>query len=269
MNINSSYTSLPNINDVQSTSLEKIGSALAINSASDDASGLAIADALGLQKTSLTQTIDNMNSGIAMGNIAQSGISSQKEILENIKTETLKAMNATTSQDGVDAIAEQISKYIDQYEQISNSTTYNGETLLKTAGDASDDLSIVGDESIIDMEKADTTSISDKLRTALSSFSNSRDDMANMLDVVDTGSTQLASYAADFAGAANAMESSARYSISTEKEIALAQSTILDIDYSKEVSDFSKSNIMAQVGMMVQSQANAIQNKNIDLLSKE
>ena len=75
MNINSSYTSLPNINDVQSTSLEKIGSALAVNSASDDASGLAIADALGLQKTSLSQTIDNMNSGIAMGNIAQSGIS--------------------------------------------------------------------------------------------------------------------------------------------------------------------------------------------------
>jgi flagellin len=269
MNINSSYTSLPNINDVQSTSLEKIGSALAVNSASDDASGLAIADALGLQKTSLSQTIDNMNSGIAMGNIAQSGISSQKELLEDIRTETLKAMNGTTSEEGVNAITNQISKYIDQYEQISNSTTYNGETLLKTSGDTSDDLSIVGDESIINMEKADTTSISDQLRSALSTFTNSKDDMANMLNVVDTGSTQLASFAADFSGATNAMESNARYSISTEKEIALSQSTILDIDYSKEVSDFSKTNIMAQIGMMAQSQAYAIQSKSIDLLSKE
>ena len=267
MNINSSYTSLPGISDVQSTSLEKIGSALAINSASDDASGLAIADALGLQKTSLTQTLENMNSGIAMGNIAQSGISSQTEILEKIRTETLKAMNATTSPEGVDAIAEQISKYIDQYEQIVNETTYNGESLLKTAGDTSDDLSIVGDESIINMEKADTTSISDQLRTALSTFANSRDDMSNMLDAVDEGSTQLTSFASDFASATNGMESTARFSISTEKEIALAQSTILDIDYSKEVSDFSKTNIMAQIGMVVQSQSNAIQSRNIDLLS--
>ena len=267
MNVNSSYTSLPGISDVQTSSLEKIGSALAINSASDDASGLAIADALGLQKTSLAQAVENMNSGIAMSTIAQDGISSQTDILENIRTETLKAMNGTTSQEGVDAIAEQISKYIDQYEQISNGTTYNDQTLLKTAGDESDDLSIVGDESIINMEKADTTSISDQLRTALSTFTNGRDDMANMLDVVDQGTTQLASFASDFASASNGMESTARYSISTEKEIALAQSTILDIDYSKEVSDFSKTNIMAQIGMVVQSQSNAVQSRNISLLS--
>ena len=84
MNINSSYTSLQNINDLQSTSLEKIGTALAINKAADDASGLAIADALGLQKSSVSQSLENMNSGIAMGNIAQSGIASQQDILENL-----------------------------------------------------------------------------------------------------------------------------------------------------------------------------------------
>jgi len=91
--------------------------------------------------------------------------------------------------------------------------------------------------------------------------------MQNMLNAVDQGMTKLATYASDFGSASNAMESSARNSISTEVELAKAQSTILDIDYSKEVSDFSKTNIMSQMGLIMQTQANAIQQRNIDLLS--
>lgn len=267
MNINSSYTSLQNINDVQSSSLEKIGSALAINKASDDASGLAIANALGSQNDALSQSIENMNSGIAMSNIAQGGLSSQQELLENIKTETLKAMNGTTSPEGREVIQKQISKYVDQYENIASSTTYNGTSLLETSGDSSDDISITDAESTIEMEKADTTSISDSLKSFLGDFATNSASMQNMLNAVDQGMTKLATYASDFGSASNAMESSARNSISTEVELANAQSTILDIDYSKEVSDFSKTNIMSQMGLIMQTQANAHQQKNIDLLS--
>lgn len=267
MNIDSSYTGLQNINDVQSTSLEKIGSALAINKASDNASALAIADQLGLQKSEAVQTIENMSSGIAMSNIAQDGIASQKELLENIKTETLKAMNGTMSPEGRDAIAQEISKSLEQYEQIASSTTYNKESLLKTTDDVSDDLSITNGESNIEMGRADTTSISDTLKSILQDFNTDPNAMTNMLDAVNQGMDQLADYASDFGSASNAMEASARNAIATEKEFAQAKSTIMDIDYSKEVSDFSKSNIMSQVGYLMQSQANAQQQKNIDLLS--
>ena len=267
MNIDSSYTSLQSINNTQSTSLEKIASGLAINKASDDASGLSIATNLGVEKNSISQSIENMNSGIAMSNIAQSGISVQKDLLENIKTETLKAMNGTMNESDRDIIANQISKYIDAYDSISQSTTYNGNALLKTDGTSSDDISIIDNESTISMEKADTLSISDTLKSALNNFSTNPTSMKDMLNAVDGGLDKLASYASDFGSASNAMMSSARNSISTEKELASAQSTILEIDYSKEVSDFSKTNIMAQVGMIMQTQANAQQQRNIDLLS--
>ncbi len=267
MEINSSYTGLANIHNLQSTSLERIGTALAINSASDNASGLAIADALSMQKTSLSQSIENMNSGIAMGNIAQGAISSQKDILENIKTETLKAMNGTTSTEGREAIANQISNYIDQYEQIANSTNYNGENLLKVKGDTSDDLSVVADEAIIEFEKADTKSISSDMRALMADFTTNPASMSAMLDVVDNGMDKLATFASEFGSAVGAMESNARNSLSTEVQLAKAKSTIMDIDYSKEVSDFSKTNIMAQMSMAVQSQANAVQSRNIVLLT--
>ena len=267
MDINTSYTNIQGFSGVQAGSLEKLSSALAVNKASDDASGLAIADKLGVQKSSLSQSIENMNSGIAMSSIAQSGLSSQSEILDNIKTETLKAMNGTTSEEGKEAIANQISKYIEQYDQVAQSTNYNGQSLLKTAGDATDDLSVVGDSTIIEMSKADTSSISTELKSFMSDFATNPDSMSGLLDAVDNGIDQIASYASDYGSAMNSFASNARNSMTTEKELASAQSTIMDVDYSKEVSDFSKTNLQSQIGLIMQTQANAVQSRSVNLLS--
>ncbi|MGB3751313.1 MAG: flagellin [Arcobacteraceae bacterium] len=267
MNIDSSYVNAYDISGLQQNSLEKIGSALAINKASDDPSGLAIGTSLGVEKSSLSQAVENMNSGIAMSNIAQGGLSSQQDILQNIHTETLKAMNGTMNEDDKDIIAQQINTYIEQFDTIANTTTYNGTTLLKTDGSTNDDISIVDKEATISMEKSDTLSISDTLKSLMSDFTTNPDSVTSMLDILDQGMNELASFQSDFGSAANAMESSARNSISTEKEIATAQSTIMDIDYSKEVSSFSKTNLLTQIGLMMQTQANAVQGRNISLLS--
>ena len=267
MDINSSYN-LSSLGSVHATdSLERLGSTLAINSASDDPSGLMIADALSMQKTSLAQSVDNMNSGIAMSNIAQSGLNSQQELLEEIKTKTIQAMNGTMNTDDKESIKNQIAGYIDQFDQISNNTSYNGQQLLVQNGDTSDDLSIATDQSFIAMEKADTASISDKLRDTLEKFNTDPDGMTNMLETVDQAQNQITTYTSTFSSAANAMESSAKGAITTDKELMQAKSTVLDIDYNKEVSNFSKANIQAQIGMVVQSQSNAVQSRNITLLS--
>jgi flagellin len=265
--INPYTNSIQSFVGVQSNSLEKLSSAVAINKASDDASGLAIATNLGVQKSSLAQSLDNYTSGIAMSNIAQSGISEQKSILEEIQTETLKSMNGTMSQDDKKIISDKINKLIDQYDQISSSTSYNGEKLLQTNGDATDDLSIVGDENIIDMQKADTKSISDTLKSFMSDFAVNPDSQQALLQAINSGMDQLASYASNFGSASNALESSARNAISMETNTAAAQSTILDIDYAKESADFNKTNLMSQIAMIVQTQSNAFQNRSITLLS--
>lgn len=267
MNVDSSYVNAYDISGIQQNSLERIGSALAINKASDDPSGLTIGTSLGIEKSSLSQAVENMNSGIAMSNIAQSGLSSQQDILQNIHTETLKAMNGTMTVDDKDIIAQQINKYIEQFDTIANTTTYNGTTLLKTDGSTNDDISIVDKAATISMEKSDTLSITDTLKSLLSDFTTNSDSVTTMLDTLDQGMNDLASFQSDFGSAANAMESSARNSISTEKEIATAQSTVMDIDYSKEVSSFSKTNLLSQIGLMMQTQANAVQGRNISLLS--
>ena len=266
MTINNT-NALSNIGSTQTGLIEKISTGLDINSASDDASGLFIADNLGVQKSSLAQSVENANSGIAMSNIAQGAISSQKDILESIRTETLKAMNGTTSLEGKEAIANQINKYIEQYDKVSNSTNYNGEQLLKTAGDSSDDLSIVGEESIISMQKADTTSISDQLKTFMADFTTNPSSMNGILDTVDNGMNTLSSQESEFGSTANSLESMARNYMTAQTNIASAESTIRDFDFTKGIADFNKTDLQSQIGYLIQSQANAVQSRTVSLLS--
>ncbi len=267
MNIDSSYVSAYNISDISQTSLERLGSALAINKASDDPSGLSIGTNLGVEKSGLSQSIENINSGIALSTIAQEGLSNQQELLEKMKTETLKSMNDTMSEENREAIGEQINKYIEQFENIANSTAYNGNALLRTDGTSNDDVSIVDMDSTINMEKADTLSISDTLKSFMADFSSNSSSRTSLLATLDQSMNQIATYQSDFGSAANALESNMRNAISTEKQVASARSTVIDIDYSKEVSSFSKNNLLSQIGLVMQSQANAIQGRNISLLS--
>lgn len=267
MNVNGSYTHVQGFSEVQTNSIEKLGSAHEINKASDDASGLAIAQQLGLQKSTLSQAIENASSGIALSNIAQKGISSQKEILSNIREETLRASNGTLSEEGRDIIKKQIEKYLEQYEQVSESNSYNGNQLLKTAGDSTDDISIATDDDIIAMEKADTTSISDSIRSLMGDFTTNPDSRDALLDVLDNGIDELASFASDFGSASNALESYGRNAITAETQTASAKSSIIGLDYAKESENFNKTDLMSQIGYLIQTQANAAQTRNITLLS--
>lgn len=267
INTNSPYVNAYDLNSVSSSQIERLASSKAINKASEDASGLAIAQQLFAEGNALSQTIANSNTGIAMSQIAQNGLSSQQNILSEIQTLSRQAMTSTTSQEGKEAIAQQISNYLDEFDRISEMTTFNGESLLKTAGDTSDDLSIVSEKEIVEISKADTTSISDSLRFFLNDFSTDTNAMENMMSTAKQGSEQLASFASDFGSASNALETATNNAMEAEVATASARSTVLNTDYAKESSDFNKTNLLTQIGYIMQVQPNAQQQKTISLLS--
>jgi flagellin len=266
INGTSPYVSAYDVGNISSNALDRISAGVAITSASDNSASLAIATEIGVQKSTLSQSVSNMNNGIAMGNIAQGGISEQQKILEDIRTKTIQAMNGTMSDSDRSIIKNEITNMLDSFDQIAETTTYNGETLLKTSGDVTDDLSIAGDESIITMSKADTMSISDTLRGQLDNFVSNPSALGNMLNDIDTGITNLSKMASEFGSSINAFESSARNYMSAETQTAYAQTALMGVDYAKEVSDFNKGNLLSQIGYIVQSQANASQNRVLQTL---
>ncbi|MGJ0494432.1 flagellin, partial [Aliarcobacter cryaerophilus] len=144
MKINTNISSLTaqeaatNTNRSISSSLEKLSTGLKINKASDDASGLAIADKLRTQVTSINQGISNGNSAIALLQITDKSMAEQSKILDTIKSKLIQANTDTTSVAGRTAIAKDITKLLQQLNNIGEQTNYNGTTLLQKARTTAD-----------------------------------------------------------------------------------------------------------------------------------
>jgi flagellin len=138
-----------------SSSLEKLGSGLAINKAADDASGMAIADKLRTQASSIGQGISNANSASALIQIADKAMSEQSNILDIVKQKLIQASTDTTTETGREAIRKDVTKLLEQFDNIATQTNYNGITLLQqssTSDAKADELSFqLGEDSTFDV----------------------------------------------------------------------------------------------------------------------
>ena len=270
-----------NTNKTLNSSLEKLSSGLRINKASDDASGLSIADKLRTQANSTGQAISNGNSAIALTQIADKAMAEQSNILDIVKTKLIQASTATTSTEGRKAISKDVSKLLDQLDNIASQTNYNGITLLQASATdnttADDQTFQMGDKSANtittgDTVRANTNGLSLVALDGLVSSGavsgggitagNARAQMA----VVDTALDRLNGWRADFGSTQNQLESAVRNLSTQQTNIKNAESLIRDVDYAKESANFSKQNIIAQAGTYAMSQSNAMQQNVMRLL---
>lgn len=255
---------LNNIGNLQQQSLERIGSGLKINSASDDASSLAISDSLGLQRSGLAQSISNLNQGIAVTNIADRALGSQIDILSDIRTKLLEASTDTTSPEAKDAIQQEVQKQLEAFTQIADSTSFANQQLLSSQNQSGEfTVTTENGETTLDIPTTDT--IGEELQTLSNDFSDT--GIENLLNKVDNAVDILQEARSEFGSSANEFISQARHSISSQTAIIEANSTLTDVDFGKEIADFSKSNIQNIIGYIAASQANANQENNVRLLS--
>ena len=286
MRINTNVASLnaqeqaTNTNSRLSSSLEKLSSGLRINKASDDASGLAIADKLRTQASSINQAVSNGNSAVSLTQIADKAMAEQSNILDTVKQKLIQASTATTSDEGRKAIAKDVNKLLTQLDNIAQQTNYNGINLLQaSAGSTASSTALtfqMGEKAADTIElgagiQANTSGLegmSDLLggtsATAASGFTaaSARDTLAK----VDSALNQLNSWRSDVGSTQNQLESGLRNMMTQVTNIKAAESVIRDVDYAAETANFNKQNIIAQAGTYAQSQANAVQQNITRLL---
>lgn len=270
------------------SSLDKLSTGLHINKASDNPSGLSIADKLRTQASSISQGIENINSGIALTQITDKAMSEQSNILDVIKQKLIQASTATTSLDGANAISKDISKLLEQIDNIAKQTTYNGQLLLQlSAGGnggtgistfqvgtfASDTIQlnsgIASNNSGLGMSAvAGATSAGSGtfgVNTITGTATSAQIVARALMDDVDDSLTKLNSWRADIGSTQSQLESSKRNLDTSVTNLKNAESVIRDTNYAKESSNFSKSNINAQAGAYALSQANALQENVLSL----
>lgn len=246
--------------------LNKISTGLELNSSSDDSSALSIAQALQSQSSGISQSIDNVNSGMATLQIADGAMSKQSEILDQVKEKLLQASTDTTSQDGRDALLKDIQSLLENFNNIASSTNYNGQTLLQNSSSdssASNQLQFQAGESsdsIIESNAIQSNTSGVGLDSLLNQDSStfSSQTARSYLDSINNAIDTVNSYRSDIGSTTNQLATSSRNLFSEFTQTSAASSIIQDIDYSREVSNFSKQNILAQIGAYSSAQSSNI-----------
>ena len=117
-------------NRALNNSLEKLSSGLRINKAADDASGMQIADSLRAQSKGLGQAIRNANDGIGIIQTADKAMDEQIKILDTIKTKAIQAAQDGQTTDTRKALQQDITKLMQELDNIAGTTSFNGQPLL-------------------------------------------------------------------------------------------------------------------------------------------
>ncbi len=255
------------------SSLEKLSSGLRINKASDDASGLAIADKLRTQVTSINQGIANGSSAVSLLQIADKSMDEQSKILDTVKAKLVQANTATTSSAGRESIRKDVEKLLTQLDNIASQTNYNGTKLLEgaTSAAASDALDFqVGENSsdkiTMSAVQANTDGLGLSTLKGLAANGLTTTVAAAQQTIVDSAITSLNAYRGDVGSTQNQVESAIRNLMTQSTNISAAESIIRDVDYAKESSNFNKQNIISQAGAYALSQSNASQQNVLRLL---
>ncbi|PPB61551.1 flagellin N-terminal helical domain-containing protein, partial [Campylobacter hyointestinalis] len=112
------------------SSLGKLSSGLRIQTAADDASGMSIADSLRSQANGLGQAIKNGNDAIGIVQTADKAMDEQIKILDTIKTKAIQAAQDGQNSDSRRALQNDISRLLEELDNIAKTTSFNGQQLL-------------------------------------------------------------------------------------------------------------------------------------------
>lgn len=112
------------------TSLERLSSGLRINSAKDDAAGLAIVDRMTSQIRGLNQAVRNANDGLSVSQTAEGALQESSNIMQRMRELSVQSANDSNSASDRSAIQQEVAQLQNELNRISETTTYNGKSLL-------------------------------------------------------------------------------------------------------------------------------------------
>jgi len=112
------------------TSIQRLSSGLRINSAKDDAAGLAISDRMQSQIKGMTQATRNANDGVSMAQTAEGALASSGDILQRVRELAVQSSNSSNSASDRKALQTEVTQLTSELNRIANTTEFNGQKLM-------------------------------------------------------------------------------------------------------------------------------------------
>src|SRR4051794_7342257 len=256
-----------------SKSMEKLSSGYRINRAADDAAGLAISEKMRGQIGGLGQAQRNAQDGISMVQTAEGALSEVHSMLQRVRDLSVQYANGTLNQDDKDAIISEVFQLAKEVRDTGVTTKFNNKALLDgtsynfqvgandsetVASTGGNLLTQAGVTALLDVAYANAAAV-----TSGTSYVPSTDiaTMRTKMDalipsVVDNGIKAVSALRSDFGAVQNRLEHRLNSLATYQENLTASESRVRDVDMAKEMTNFTKLNILQQAGTSMLAQAN-------------
>lgn len=260
-----------------SKAMEQLSTGRKINTAADDAAGLAISSRMTSQIVGLDQSVQNAHDAISMIQTAESALDEMTNMLVRMRELALQASNGTTSVADRDFLHQEYARLVAEIDRIANNTEWNARPVLNGAaggagvtdvsyqvgGNAGQTISVtfgsmVGGGSGTPLA---STAISGATTAAAQTAASAA--MTGIDSAIENVSNQRASFGAAVNQLTHAIDNLTQVSINA----ASTRSRIMDTDYAKSTSELAKAQIIQQAGTAMLAQANQLPASVLDLLA--
>jgi flagellin len=238
-------------------SFARLSSGLRINSAKDDAAGLAISESLKSQIRSFNVAERNASDGISMAQTAEGALGEVHEILGRMRELATQASNGSLTSTDRGFLQTEFSSLQDEITRIQGSAKFNGRALV-AAATTSITLQVGLDDTVSDQIAVQLGGVSLSAITSASLAGTGASGALGSLSSIDTAIGNVSTARATFGAAMNRLET-AQSSIQTMRlNLSAANSRIRDVDVASETAALSRNQVLTQAGVSVLAQANQL-----------
>jgi flagellin len=257
------------VNKSLETSMNRLSTGMRINTAADDAAGVAIASRLTSEIRGTNQAIRNAMDGQALIDTAEGAHNEIVNILQRMREIAVQAGNDTNDADDRANLQSEVDQLVDEIDRIATVTTWAGINLLDASGGTSGTFTFhVG---------ARTTAGSDTIDVAISSMTSSSLSVGALtlasngsalttIDAIDAAILTVNAQRADLGAYSNRLDNTVANLTNISTNLEAGRSRIQDADFAAESTNLAKSQILQQASTAMLAQANASKQGVLSLL---
>ena len=248
------------------TSMQRLSSGLRVNSAKDDAAGLAIAERMNAQVKGMNVAIRNANDGISMAQTAEGALGKVGDSLQRMRELAVQSANASNSASDRTNLNAEYQQLNDEVPRVLTGTKFNGVDLLNTAASLS--FQVGANNVTTDQIAVSTTVLTTGTGVAavtagdITSDTNALAAMDDLDDAID----EITTARATFGAVQNRFDAViSNLQVASENQAA-SRGRIMDADFATETSNLSRGQILQQAGTAMVAQANQLPQGVLSLL---
>jgi flagellin len=259
-----------------SKSLERLSTGLRINRASDDAAGLSVSESLRSKIRGMGRARSNAEDGIALLQIAEGATGEVNNILQRLRELAIQSATDTMTTTERQYINKEFGQLMNEVTRISNSASYNGMTLLDGAAGS---FGVSGGSASVLHIGAGSSASTDRLSITVNSMSlgaiglnatttsvSTSAVALSALSLIDTAIKSVNTMRSDMGAYVNRLEFAISNLSNQIYNTQDAESRIRDVDFAKETTDFTRSQILVQSATSMLAQANQVPQGALSLL---